>query len=260
MTTVSPLVAVQNTLEAMADKFKKALPSHIDVNKFISVGKLALYKNPKLLDLDRNSLWQTFLKAAQDGLLLDGREAAAVPYKSQVNYLPMVDGIIKLMHNSGNIKTISVDVAYTNDCFEYEKGSNAYVKHMPLLSGDRGERLAVWCYVKTTNDGEYIEIMDMKQVEDCRKVAKSQNVWNAWYDQMAKKTILKRMAKLLPKSDALNTCLKKDDETNYQELVNVTPNPDKQDKPLSRLKEAMGMNDQEVEQAKHEIENFKKGE
>ena len=108
MTTVSPLVAVQNTLEAMADKFKKALPSHIDVNKFISVGKLALYKNPKLLDLDRNSLWQTFLKAAQDGLLLDGREAAAVPYKSQVNYLPMVDGIIKLMHNSGNIKTISV--------------------------------------------------------------------------------------------------------------------------------------------------------
>lgn len=250
MNQVSPIVAVQSTLEKMADKFKEALPPHIDVNKFISVGKLALNKNPRLLDLDRNSLWQTFMKAAQDGLLLDGREAAAVPYKSQVNYLPMVDGIIKLMHNSGNIKTISVDVAYTNDCFEYEKGSNAHVKHMPLLSGDRGERLAVWCYVKTTNDGEYIEIMDMKQVEDCRKVAKSQNVWNAWYDQMAKKTILKRMAKLLPKSDALNTVLKMDDETNYKEPVNITPN---EDRPLSRLEQSIGMKGADVEQAANDL-------
>ena len=113
---------------------------------------------------------------------------------------------------------------------------------MPLLSGDRGERLAVWCYVKTTNDGEYIEIMDMKQIEDCRKVAKSQNVWNAWYDQMAKKTILKRMAKLLPKSDALNTVLKMDDETNYKEPVNVTPS----EQPLSRLKQSIGLDESDA--------------
>ena len=151
------------------------------------------------------------------------------------------------------------DSAYTNDCFEYEKGSNAHVKHMPLLSGDRGERLAVWCYVKTTNDGEYIEIMDMKQIEDCRKVAKSQNVWNAWYDQMAKKTILKRMAKLLPKSDALSTVLKMDDETNYKEPVNVTP--EKQTQALSRLKEAMCM-EQEVgdQAADNVINNYRKEE
>ena len=253
MTSVSSLVAMQSTLEKMADKFNEALPPHIDLNNFISVAKLALNKNPKLLDLDRNSLMQTFMKAAQDGLLLDGREAAAVPYKSQVNYLPMVDGIIKLMHNSGTIKTISVDVAYTNDCFEYEKGSNAHVKHMPLLSGDRGERLAVWCYVKTTNDGEYIEIMDMKQIEDCRKVAKSQNVWSQWYDQMAKKTILKRMAKLLPKSDALNTVLKMDDETNYREPVNVTPSEPKDS--LSRLRESIGMEQEDADQAADNVVN-----
>ena len=53
---------------------------------------------------------------------------------------------------------------------------------------------------------------------------------------MAKKTILKRMAKLLPKSDALNTVLKMDDETNYREPVNVTPSEPKM--PLD--KEATG--------------------
>ena len=39
MTTVSPLVAIQGTLEKMADKFNEALPQHMEVNKFISVAK-----------------------------------------------------------------------------------------------------------------------------------------------------------------------------------------------------------------------------
>ena len=101
--SITPLVAMQGTLEKMADKFKEALPKTMDEWKFISVAKLTLNKNPKLVQADRNSLMQTFMKAAQDGLYLDGREAAAVLYGTQVNYLPMVEGVIKLMHNSGLI-------------------------------------------------------------------------------------------------------------------------------------------------------------
>ena len=112
--SISPLVAMQGTLEKMADKFTEALPRQMDVNKFISVAKLTLNKNPKLLQADKTSLMQTFMKAAQDGLYLDGREAAAVQYGNQVNYLPMVEGVIKLMHNSGLIKTISAEVVYEN--------------------------------------------------------------------------------------------------------------------------------------------------
>ena len=97
--SITPLVQVQGTLEKMADKFTEALPRQMDVNKFISVAKLTLNKNPKLLQADKTSLMQTFMKAAQDGLYLDGREAAAVLYGNQVNYLPMVEGVIKLMHN-----------------------------------------------------------------------------------------------------------------------------------------------------------------
>ena len=120
--SITPLVQIQGTLEKMADKFTEALPRQMEVSKFISVAKLTLNKNPKLVQADRNSLMQTFMKAAQDGLYLDGREAAAVLYGNQVNYLPMVEGVIKLMHNSGLIKTISAEVVYENDCFEYELG------------------------------------------------------------------------------------------------------------------------------------------
>ncbi len=257
MTAITPLVQVQGTLEKMADKFTEALPRQMEVNKFISVAKLTLNKNPKLVQADRNSLMQTFMKAAQDGLYLDGREAAAVLYGNQVNYLPMVEGVIKLMHNSGLIKTISAEVVYENDCFEYELGSKPFVKHIPLLVGDRGNRICVYCYVQTANDGEFVEILNMQEVEQCKQVAKTQAVWNKWFDQMAKKTAIHRIAKRLPKNDAINSVVRIEDE----DMVNVTPDAKPKTEPLSRLKEAMGMNDEEVDQAKQEIiNNFKKEE
>ena len=263
--SISPLVAMQGTLEKMADKFTEALPRQMDVNKFISVAKLTLNKNPKLLQADKTSLMQTFMKAAQDGLYLDGREAAAVQYGNQVNYLPMVEGVIKLMHNSGLIKTISAEVVYENDCFEYELGSNPHVKHIPLLVGNKGNRICVYCYVQTANDGEYIEIMNMDDLDKCKQQAKGasspHSPWVKWFDQMAKTTVIHRIAKRLPKNDAINSVVRIDEDTDFKQAVNVTPTPDKQEQPLSRLKEAMGMAKEEVDQAADNvINNYRKEE
>ena len=60
MTAITPLVAMQSTLEKMADKFTEALPKQMDVNKFISVAKLTLNKNPRLLQADKNSFDANF--------------------------------------------------------------------------------------------------------------------------------------------------------------------------------------------------------
>ena len=104
-----------------------------------------------------------------------------------------------------------------------------------------------------------MELMNMSEVEKCRAVSRGSSSphspWVKWFDQMAKKTVIHRIAKRLPKNDAINSVVRIDDDTNFKEPVNVTPNPDKQDNPLSKLKEVMGMNDQDVEQAKEEVLN-----
>ena len=61
MTSITPLVAMQGTIEKMAPKFREALPPTMDELKFISVLKLTLNKNQKLLQADQNSLLQTFM-------------------------------------------------------------------------------------------------------------------------------------------------------------------------------------------------------
>ena len=52
-----------------------------------------------------------------------------------------------------------------------------------------------------------------------------------------------------------------DEDTEFKQAVNVTPTPDKQEQPLSRLKEAMGMAVEEVDQAADNvINNYRKEE
>ncbi len=176
MTAITPLVAMQGTLEKMADKFREALPPTMDESKFISVLKLTLNKNPKLLQADKNSLLQTFMSAAKDGLYLDGREAAAVQYGQSVQYIPMVEGIIKVLHNSGLIKTISAEVVYENDLFDYELGTKPQLTHKPLIVGDRGKPICVYAIAVTTNGGEYMELMYMQEIEKCRAVSKASRI------------------------------------------------------------------------------------
>jgi len=264
MTAITPLVAMQGTLEKMADKFREALPPTMDESKFISVLKLTLNKNPKLLQADKNSLLQTFMSAAKDGLYLDGREAAAVQYGQSVQYIPMVEGIIKVLHNSGLIKTISAEVVYENDLFDYELGTKPQLTHKPLIVGDRGKPICVYAIAVTTNGGEYMELMNMQEIEKCRAVSKASSSphspWVKWFDQMAKKTVMHRIAKRLPKNDAINSVVAVDDDN----FVDVTPNARQSSEPkdsLSRLKESIGMDDAGVEQAREEVlNNYRKEE
>jgi len=263
MTSITPLVAMQGTLEKMADKFREALPPTMDESKFISVLKLTLNQNPKLLQADKNSLLQTFMRAAQDGLYLDGREAAAVQYGQSVQYIPMVEGMIKVLHNSGLIKTISAEVVYENDLFDYELGTKPQLTHKPLIVGDRGKPICVYAIAVTTNGGEYMELMNMQEIEKCRAVSKASSSphspWVKWFDQMAKKTVIHRIAKRLPKNDAINSVVAVDDDN----FVDVTPNakPSEPKDSLSRLKESIGMDQEDVDKAADNvINNYRKEE
>jgi len=262
--SITPLVAMQGTLEKMADKFTEALPRQMDVNKFISVAKLTLNKNPKLLQADKTSLMQTFMKAAQDGLYLDGKEAAAVQYGQSVQYIPMVEGIIKVLHNSGLIKTLCAEVVYENDLFDYELGTKQHITHKPLITGDRGKPVCVYAIAVTTNQGEYYEVMNMAEIDKCRQVSKASSSphspWVKWFDQMAKKTVIHRIAKRLPKNDAISSVVSIDDDN----FVDITPNARQSTEPkdsLSRLRDSIGMDDADVEQAKQDVlNNYKKEE
>ena len=239
--------AMRGTLVKMNSEFKAALPPQIPVEKFIRTTLTAVQMNPALLEADRRSLLGSCMKAAQDGLLCDGREAALVMFKNQVQYMPMVGGILKKMRNSGEIASISAHVVYSLDHFDYELGDDERITHKPLLGGDRGKAIAVYAIAKTKDGAIYREVMSVTEVEKVRAVSRSggSGPWAQWWDEMARKTVIRRIAKRLPSSADVDAVFEADNEVagfvQQGATIDITPPAPSLDNPgePSRLKAAI---------------------
>jgi recombination protein RecT len=228
-TQKTELVAFHSSLAKMAPQFKAALPSHISPEKFVRVVQTVTTLNPDLLLADRRSLFAACTKCAQDGLIPDGREAALVVFNTNtgtktqpkwtkaVQYMPMVAGIMKKVRNSDTIAKWSVHVVKENDKFDYELGDNEQLTHKPALT-KRGNVIAAYSIV-TTKDGMISrEVMATEEIEAVRARSRSKDSgpWVTDYDEMCKKTVIRRHSKRLDmdteKAGELASVIRADDD------------------------------------------------
>lgn len=209
-----PADIVRHALDRMAPEFKAALPPHVDVAKFIRVTMTAVQTNPSLMDADRRTLFAAATRAAQMGLLPDGREGAIVTFKNQAQFMPMLGGILKLIRNSGELASLDAQIVYRNDKFTYRPGIDSVPQHEPDWFGDRGELIGVYAVARMKDGAAYVEIMNKQQVDAVRKVSRSSGAgpWVQWYDEMARKTVIRRLSKRLPMSTDLDGVLGEDDD------------------------------------------------
>lgn len=117
-----PVTVIQQNLQNMAPQFKAALPAHISVEKFTRVALTAIRLTPALQNAERNSLFGSIVRLAQDGLLPDGREAAIVMFGDKAQAMPMIAGILKKIRQSGDVAKVSAHVVYENDHFVWKLG------------------------------------------------------------------------------------------------------------------------------------------
>jgi recombination protein RecT len=214
MAEKSEIQVVRHQLTQMEGEFKAALPAHIPVERFNRVVMTAIQATPKLLQCNRQSFFNSCVRAAQDGLLPDGREGAIVPYGNDAQWLPMIAGLRKKARNSGEIATWDVHAVFEKDDFDYELGDNPFIRHKPTL-GEPGKLIAVYS-IAVLKSGEISrDVMSVIQVEKIRTKSKGSNTpWNdpIFYPEMAKKTVAKRHAKVLPTSTDLDDLLRRDDD------------------------------------------------
>lgn len=213
MSQLTVVDQVRNQLTAMQPQFAAALPKHVDPARFVRVVMTAVQMTPSLLEADRRTLFASAMRASQMGLLPDGREGAIVTFKNQAQFMPMVAGIMKLVRNSGEISTWSVQAVYENDHFDFCLGDEEHITHKPALN-NRGKQIAVYSIV-TMKDGEKSrEVMSVEDVDKIRARSRSgsSGPWVTDYSEMSKKTVIRRHAKRLPLSTDIDGLIKEDDE------------------------------------------------
>jgi recombination protein RecT len=222
--TVSPMDTLRFQLEKRKDELRRALPQHISEEKFRRVVQTAAQLNPDLLTVNRQSLWNSCLRAASDGLLPDGREGAIVPFKDNnpksptngqvvAQWMPMTYGLLLRFRNSGQFKSITANVVREGDPFEHwidEHGE--HMRHEP--TNDSGKPVKVYAAAMLKNGGTMIKVMTHAEVEKRRAVSRAKDgpMWREWWDEAAMKTVLRNLAKRLPTSSDLDRLMRRDDE------------------------------------------------
>lgn len=211
----NPMAQVRGGLKALEDEFAKVLPKHITPDKFTRIVMTTLQDKPDLLMLDRQSLFSACMAAAQDGLMVDGKEAALVPFKNRVKYSPMVWGIMKKVRQSGDLSTLTVNMVFEKDKFRYWVDDDGeHVEHEPTPFSDRGTKVGGYAMMKFSDGGRQIEIMSMRQIKDVQDVSTARNgPWQgAFKEEMEKKSIVRRLAKKCPMSPELELVVTRDDD------------------------------------------------
>ena len=203
---------MQAYIKAMEPAIKKALPSVITPERFTRMVLSALSSTPKLAECSPQSFLAAMMTAAQLGVepntalgqayLLPYRNHGQMECQFQLGY----KGLIDLAYRSGEVSVIQAHTVYENDVFEYEVGMDPKLRHVPAKA-DRGEAVAYYAMFKTKDGGYGFEVMSVDDVQrHAQRYSKSygsgSSPWRSNFDEMAKKTVLKRALKYAPlKSD-----------------------------------------------------------
>ncbi|MDQ5821945.1 MAG: recombinase RecT, partial [Actinomycetota bacterium] len=188
------------------DEFKTqvqlALPEGMRPERFVRIMATALLDKPEIaVQCDINSIFQAGLKAAQDGLLPDGREAAFAIFGDQCVYMPMVGGFRKIAAEYG--WSLRSAVVYANDAFEYEEGLEPRLVHRPVRPGaEQGAKIAAYAVAEHKDGRRLFEVMDAAAVAKRKAVARTKKVWDQWEETMWEKTPTRRLFGKLPFDEA----------------------------------------------------------
>ena len=201
---------MKDWIKAREPQIAKALPSVITPERFTRMAMTAISSNAQLAASSPQSFIGAMMNAAQLGLEPNTPlgQAYLIPFKNnrkggitetqfQIGY----KGLIDLAHRSGEFKTIYAKEVYEKDDFSYEYGLEPKLHHVPTLDADRGPIKFYYAVYTLVNGGFGFEVMTRAEIEShARKFSKaySSGPWKTNFDEMAKKTVIKKVLKYAP--------------------------------------------------------------
>ena len=206
---IVPAKEARHTIEAwlrddrMHARLKALLPAVIPPARFVEIALTSLRRNPKLLSCEPQSLLRCMMQAAMVGLEIDNSlgHAYLVPFKQEVTLILGYRGLVQLMHRTGVVSSISAQVVREGDRLEFELGLAPRLSHRP---GEDPEAKITYAYavIRYKDGSTQFDVMNRKEIDAirARSRAGASGPWVTDYPEMAKKTVLRRLAKLAPMS------------------------------------------------------------
>lgn len=201
---MNQLVHFQQALTEKRGAIAGRLPAHMNPDRLIKIAITAAAKNPRILDCDRESVMLSIMQAAELGLEPGGAlgEGYLVPYGKTCQFIPGYRGMISLARRSGQIVSIEAHAVFEADEFIVEFGLDPKLVHKPTMKAERGNVIAFYAVAKIVGGGIQYDYMTKADVDAIRSRSKASGSgpWVTDYNEMGKKTVIRRLFKVLPVS------------------------------------------------------------
>ena len=253
------LMVIQEKLRENNAAEAKAIRAMLGGNKalmerFISTTSRLLLQNSNILrTATPESILDSIMQAASLGLEPLTDDGAIVVYGSTARFQPMYRGYLKRIRNSGQVQDIDTQVVYENDEFEHQQGTDPWIKHVPFrvqkdtegnVTQDRGGYRGAYAWALMPSGKYIIEWMDEAEINYVRdtfsQASRNDSPWRTSWGEMARKTVLRRLAKRLPAS-AVNMLLEADSEADNAERTMQQLNAPVDQARLAAVEAAVGL-------------------
>lgn len=222
----------QHPLAAQLEKREAALAEMLPggeraAQRFKRVVTQAVIRTPALMECTQSnaglaSLMSAVMESATLGIEPTGTLGGAylVPYKGKAQLIIGYRGLIELARRSGEIETIEARVVREGDDFSYQYGTEAHVRHTPNLDKRGAELTYVYAVAKLRGGATQFEVMTREQVDAIKSRSASvksgrPGPWDSDYEEMARKTVVRRLVKYLPIAVEARDVIERDDEREF---------------------------------------------
>lgn len=210
---------IGSLIEQMKPQIARALPKHMDADRLARIALTVVRQTPQLANASPESLLGALMTCAQLGLEPGPLgHAYLVPFRNsktgttEVQFIPGYRGLIDLARRSGQVRSIAARIVRQGDYFEYDFGLDERLEHTPKAdpSATVTHAYAVVRYVDGGHDFEVMTTSEVNAIRDRSKAAKN-GPWVTDWDEMAKKTVIRRLAKRMPMSIEFHRAVAQDE-------------------------------------------------
>ena len=210
--------SLATVIRQMQPEIARALPKHLDADRVARLALTAVRKNPKLAECSPESFAGALLTAAALGLEPEvNQECYLVPYRNkgqmECQLIVGYQGMAKLFYQSPLAANLDAQAVYEKDDFDFAYGLDPYLRHKPAR-GDRGKVVDYYACAKLTTGASAFVVLSAEEVKELRKgkVGSSGDIPDPQH-WMERKTVLRQLVKLLPKSPTLQLAERADERS-----------------------------------------------
>lgn len=207
---------IQNMLEKNKGQLQMALPKHVTAERMIRVVVTSLRRVPALMQCHTASLVSCIFQAAQLGLEVDNGlgHAYLIPFGKECTLIIGYKGMIDLARRSGQVSTIKAVAVHDGDQFEHEEGLDPKLVHKPKANNHKSPITHVYAVCKLRDGTSQFEVMSLEQVKEIQASSRSgkSGPWIKNFEEMAKKTVIRRLFKMMPVSIEIQRAVAVDEQ------------------------------------------------